>query len=410
MIDNISLVNSTDTYLQKIILIVASVTGCFGVMKNVNLSKNLLTTLQNSSCNDDNSNIDTLDLSDNMLSNLGDVSEMKDFVTILTKLKVISLEGNNFTCDTLLQIFHHLRDVTIIRGHSFNTSNIHGIACSESISSPQPDLDIRVTSGETLEKSLNNDFTKSSIYLENFKYVGSLVTNYSKVLDNVKNIQKLQDDFNKSIQGYFNNSFLNSSFVRYLENFKKNEDALNENFTQSFMYNYFNKNFLSSSFYKYLEGLKKPQFIVKYSGDANNTKVEKLVVSTLTNAEDTKDDSALLVVIVVLLVVIACIMLGAMYAILFKFGTLLKTFYINNNQIRTFDSEYVLMDLPNLKVISLEGNNFTCDTLRNIFDDLKNITIIKGYSFNTSNIQGIACSETSNSNWDTRFKRGFQKQ
>ncbi|CAG9818666.1 unnamed protein product [Phaedon cochleariae] len=107
----------------------------------------------------------------------------------------------------------------------------------------------------------NNDFKNSNFYkyMENmqklniykfnetqmFKYFDNDFENtrFFKYLESLKNVEDLDDDFNKTLNDYFNSEFRNSNFVKYLDELKKADDLLDEGFTKSVMYNFFNKDF-----------------------------------------------------------------------------------------------------------------------------------------------------------------------
>ncbi|KAJ8927362.1 hypothetical protein NQ314_020137 [Rhamnusium bicolor] len=74
----------------------------------------------------------------------------------------------------------------------------------------------------------------------------------------------------------------------------------------------------------------------------------------------------------------------------------LRNLYMQNNEISYLNSEDLVQCLPHLRMVFLNGNNFNCDDLLDIFGHLTISRISKGTSVNTSNIYGIACSENEN--------------
>ncbi|XP_018563913.1 toll-like receptor 6 [Anoplophora glabripennis] len=304
-----------------------------GLMKLqvLHLSKNHLTSFKSYNYHLLN-NLHELYLHENEIS----IFDSKDFKELLTQLEELSLDGNNFTCDKLTEIFHDLRGIKIYPGHSWSSSNIHGIACSEtdynSEVTTKQNFDIEEAFRTKLNEILNIDFTKSSLYKyynkdfrkSNFyKYLENLQFNNSI---NIYDVEKKLNDTdiaefpNHIVNDYFHSSFRNSNFVKYFVNYEGTE---NVNSDKIDMDNYFNKDFLSSSFYKKLETFKSPVFEINYTNQENGAEMEKLI-NTFVKAEKKEDNSVLLLIIIFVLVVTACIMLYIMYINHIKFEKILN--------------------------------------------------------------------------------------
>lgn len=74
----------------------------------------------------------------------------------------------------------------------------------------------------------------------------------------------------------------------------------------------------------------------------------------------------------------------------------LKELYLSDNHIQFLDSSQMIVDLPSLKQISVDGNRLSCDNLINIVQDFKkiNASVSRGVVESFSNVHGIACNET----------------
>lgn len=70
----------------------------------------------------------------------------------------------------------------------------------------------------------------------------------------------------------------------------------------------------------------------------------------------------------------------------------LKTLDISNNNLKIIDSKQMLGDMPNLKWINIDQNNFACNELIEVIHDLKE-RVVKGNNKIGSNIHGISCDE-----------------
>lgn len=81
----------------------------------------------------------------------------------------------------------------------------------------------------------------------------------------------------------------------------------------------------------------------------------------------------------------------------------LKKLYLINNHFDNLNSSQLMLDLPHLRTISLEGNNIFCDDLINIIQNFRRkwITVTKGNVNYTANIHGIACKDFKNATTST---------
>nr|XP_023021447.1 toll-like receptor 3 [Leptinotarsa decemlineata] len=167
----------------------------------------------------------------------------------------ISLGGNNFTCDDLIEIIHYFRSKSVIvaYGSIRNSSNIQGISCFDNSNFPP---EFSQNSGSNIEKNLLNKVLPNEDHKRTIMYdyfnEGFKNSNFYRYLESMKE-QKLLKFSDSEIYSFFNKDFENSKFYRYLENMKNFE-----NFTVELegVYNYFDKDFKNSGFVKYLENLK----------------------------------------------------------------------------------------------------------------------------------------------------------
>nr|XP_023021445.1 toll-like receptor 6 [Leptinotarsa decemlineata] len=181
----------------------------------------------------------------------------------------ISLGGNNFTCDDLIEIIHYFRSKSVIvaYGSVRNSSNIQGIPCFDNSNFP-PEFSQNSDSNtekNLLNKVLPNEDYKTTIMYDYFNE-GFKNSNFYRYLESMKE-HKLLNFSDSKIYSFFNNGFENSKFYRYLENLKNVE-----NFTVEFnegIYEYFDKDFKNSGFVKYLENIKNYHNI-SLTGISNN--------------------------------------------------------------------------------------------------------------------------------------------
>ncbi|KAJ8924273.1 hypothetical protein NQ315_007065 [Exocentrus adspersus] len=153
----------------------------------------------------------------------------------------------------------------------------------------------------SLYKYFNQDFKDS----EFFKYLEGLKNSNSSNFVQKPGYSDDRDFRRSEMFNYFENGFRNSSFFKYLENFKSQaqsdkpdeelinsfkmrikhlEDALqtnrstSEDFQKSKIYNYFNKDFENSTFFKYLENFKSQANVrVDDSGKLDTSKLETVI-------------------------------------------------------------------------------------------------------------------------------------
>ncbi|KAJ8924274.1 hypothetical protein NQ315_007066 [Exocentrus adspersus] len=277
-----------------------------------------------------------------------------DLVQHLPYLKVVALNGNVWSCHSLVRIIHKLKNshVLIPRGDSWDVNNIHGIRCYETDQNGFKSSSGNVSDESKLNRFFNEDFTKTILYKyfnqdfkqsEFFKYLESL-RRFSNSKGNASQDSKIRlsdGDFTKSeMYNYFNKDFRNNSFFEYFENFKnegKNTEKADFNklgkvIANSFkdvvsdlknismkddLYNYFNKDFKTSNFFKYLETLNVMSLIGKSSANISDSRIEKLV-SSYENTNVQTNYSGLLYVIAILLFVIVSIMAAKSFRRIFK--------------------------------------------------------------------------------------------
>lgn len=264
-------------------------------------------------------NLRHLYLHDNEIS----IFDSKDFTESLTQLKHISLYGNNFTCDRLVAIVHDLKATEIVAGHSFDTSNINGIACLEVDYTLETTTEQNVDFSQHLEAKLirlfNIDLTRSSMY--NYFNKNFRNSSFYRYLENIQlNINDFKKKFNDTeyIQGTQNDSFRGTNFVEYLETLKKSDSAWNNSFDARIMDNYFNKDFINSSFYKNVEAWKSPHFEINYTKEKINSEIEKLMDAFI-KVKERDEISIYLIIITVILVITVCVMLWIMCVTYIKF-------------------------------------------------------------------------------------------
>nr|XP_023028547.1 leucine-rich repeat-containing protein 15-like [Leptinotarsa decemlineata] len=273
--------------------------------------------------------------------------DSEQLIRDLPHLSNISLDGNNFTCDDLIEIIHDLRSksVNIAYGDARNTSNVHGISCldnsnvstgfSENIGSNLEKIILnklgQLSNQESnlndMHEYFNSDFKKSNFYqyLENMREQKSLRfndsqiykffnqdfenTKFYKYLKNLTDAENITIEFNKNVYDYFDKDFKNSSFVKYLENLQNAENILDEEISKSVMNKYFNEGFEQSRFYNYLEKLKVNPEFYNSSGYLYDKKFDSYVITEETNI--------LLILTVILLIIVSGI-LGILTYIIFE--------------------------------------------------------------------------------------------
>ncbi|KAG5880969.1 hypothetical protein JTB14_018698 [Gonioctena quinquepunctata] len=192
---------------------------------------------------------------------------------------------------------------------SRNTSNVHGISCSDDkdvgISPSAKTIDVNSELREIIRSKLqqlanvdlrksvvndyfNNEFKNSNFYkyMENFHKVDPLRFNESaifnyfnndfqnsrfyKYLESLRDNQNASFKINESLFKYFDNDFKNSNFVKYLDDLMKAGDNLEAGFSNSTMYNYFNRDFRESYFFKYLENVMNSNYSISSNFNTSN--------------------------------------------------------------------------------------------------------------------------------------------
>ncbi|XP_049820007.1 carboxypeptidase N subunit 2-like [Aethina tumida] len=166
--------------------------GYFDSLKKLvklNLSYNNLTDLHQSTLHSLVS-LQELNFKNNRISDFSITS----MLTYHPKLKNLTIEGNTFLCKKLVQIllFLQAKNISLIRGTSFLTNNVRGIAC------------------------LKNDTVTTISTMSTVKQI--------TIPGRVTNITTIKPPtllFNETVlYKFFNSEFINTQFYKYLQSFK----------------------------------------------------------------------------------------------------------------------------------------------------------------------------------------------
>nr|XP_023022182.1 leucine-rich repeat-containing protein 15-like [Leptinotarsa decemlineata] len=260
----------------------------------------------------------------------------------LPKSSFISLDGNIFSCDELVNVIHDFREkgISVEYGKAKDTPNIHGISCSDYENLEISAFDdnsvfenivlskLQQLGGGDLKNSVLNDYFNTEFknsnfykYLENFHEANLFRKNrtaaifdyfnndfenskFYKYLESLQDNENFTIEFNRSVFKYFDNDFKNSNFVKYLNDLRKSDDGIKDSFFNSDIFKYFNGDFKKSNFYKYLENFK-----ILNNHFATNLDRE---AQKLSGVSDEENNRGIFITIVLLLVVLVSLKIISM--------------------------------------------------------------------------------------------------
>lgn len=304
-------------------------------------------------------NLLRLDLKYNHLSDL----DSSQLVLDLPALQFLTLNGNNLSCEKLIEIYHNLQSKNVVLqvGSTKTSNNIQGIACEPSTKEVSA-----VSSGDknyelSKFKYLLEKYQTSETSMFNFFNGGFKDSNFYKYLESLNQVHLLSFNQTELIK-YFDKDFRNTTFFRLFNNsnnsfcpenkiskgldivLKKSliksqeiDDFLNNTFNKSIFYNFFNNDFSKSQFYHYCHTM-------LHNFPSNVTPVE-LKTSEAKKLEDKKCDSTdydyyygILLTLVFLQVILIFLVGVSTYVTVKQYSELIKTNFKYREQLELIRS------------------------------------------------------------------------